>query len=114
MLDEDNRIIVQAMAVSNFCPERQVTTLTPPLPVPHDWVLFNVIAQELLTAIQHSYFCQIFCKVHSQKTLAHPLFHEADNTVLVCVDEIRLQLLAHSCVCPGFSTMAANFVTRSC
>ena len=54
VLDADNRIIVQAMAVSNFCPERQVTTLTPPVAVPHDWVLFNVIAQELLTAIQHS------------------------------------------------------------
>ena len=35
------------------------------------------------------------------------------NHQIVCVDEIKLNLLAKSCICPGFSTMVSNLVRSS-
>jgi hypothetical protein len=35
------------------------------------------------------------------------------NHQIVCIDEIKLNLLAKSCICPGFSTMVSNLVRSS-
>lgn len=35
------------------------------------------------------------------------------NSNIICMDEIRLNLIAKSCLCPGFSTMISNLVMSS-
>ena len=42
----------------------------------------------------------------------HPLFAaRSEDTTVLCVDEMRFQLLAHSATCRGFATIVVNSVT---
>ncbi len=52
----------------------------------------------------------VFCQLISPHSTKHT-WAEWDS--LVCIEQLKMGLLARSCVCPGFSTLVANLVASS-
>lgn len=52
----------------------------------------------------------VFCQLISPSSTKHT-WAEWDS--LVCIEQLKMGILARSCVCPGFSTLVANLVASS-
>lgn len=52
----------------------------------------------------------VFCQLISPHSTKHT-WAEWDS--MVCIEQLKMGLLARSCVCPGFSTLVANLVASS-
>lgn len=53
----------------------------------------------------------VYCQLVNPLNKMHSSWAEWDH--LVCIEELKMGILAKSCLCPGFSTLIANLITSS-
>ena len=53
----------------------------------------------------------VYCQLVNPMSKVHESW--AEWNYVVCIDELKMNILAKSCLCPGFSTLIANLITSS-